>query len=369
MKSSPVLLLFSSSELGGAERSLSRMALAAPPGRYKLATLDGEGLWCNWVRTLGHHPIIFGKRKGQNHGRLKFGALVSFVNFVRREDIEIVYICGLRASLYLRLLKPLMPNVKLVHGIRTNPDSNSRLDKFFRFVERLLNSHIDLYITNSKIAAKTLVERCKISSDKIRVIYNGLVNSQTKLIPITRRPLNVLTVANLVSTKGHLEYLDVIQQVHKKIPEARFIFVGRDDMNGKVQKAVLAAGMDGYVSCEGFQTDVSVYFANARICVVPSQKQEGCPTTVLEAMSYGVPVVAYNIDGLPELVRHGKDGLLVSTTDTKQLTNSIIRLLRETQIANKMSASSLRRFESKFQINTCVIKHQNAMKLLKKSYK
>jgi len=179
----------------------------------------------------------------------------------------------------------------------------------------------------------------------------------------------VLTVANLVSTKGHLEYLDVIQQVHKEIPEARFIFVGRDDMNGKVQKAVLAAGMDGYVSCEGFQTDVSVYFANARICVVPSQKQEGCPTTVLEAMSFGVPVVAYNIDGLPELVRHGKDGFLVSTKDTKQLTNSIIKLLRETQIANKMSTSSLKRFESEFQINTCVIKHQNAMKLLKKSDK
>ncbi len=366
MKLSPVLLLFSSSELGGAERSLSRMALASPSGTYKLATLDGEGLWSDWVRTLGHHPIIFGKRTGQKHGRLKFGALVSCINFVRREDIKIVYICGLRASLYLRMLKPLMPNVKLVHGIRSNPNTNSSLDKFFRFIERFFNSRIDLYITNSKIAKKTLIERCGISSDKVRVIYNGIVEKQTKLIPIIRRPLNALTVANLKSTKGHLEYLDIIQQVHKEIPDARFIFVGRDDMNGKVQQAILAARMDRYVSYEGFQADVSTYFANARILVLPSLAHEGSPTTVLEAMSYGVPVLAYKIGGLPELVRDGQDGVLVPLSDKKQLTNSIIKLLREIQLANKMSASSLKRYKSEFQINTCVIKHHNALKLLEK---
>jgi glycosyltransferase involved in cell wall biosynthesis len=186
---------------------------------------------------------------------------------------------------------------------------------------------------------------------------------QTNLIPIMRRPLNVLTVANLKSSKGHLEYLLVIQEVHRVIPDARFIFIGRDEMNGKVQQAISTAGMAEYVSWEGFQTDVSRYFGNARVCVVPSSKQEGCPTTVLEAMSYGVPVVAYNIDGLPELVRHGQDGLLVPTADKKQLTISIIKLLRETKLANKMSASSLARYKSEFQINTCVMKHQDALKL------
>ena len=367
MKSASVLLVFSSSELGGAERSLSRMAMAAPSGMYQLATLDGEGLWCDWVRSQGQQPMVFGKRIGAQHGRLKFGALVSLIRYVRREGIQTVYICGLRASLYLRLLKSFMPGVQLVHGIRTNPASNSRLDQFFRFIERWLNAQVDLYITNSKIAATTLVERCGISTDKVRVIYNGLARKQTKLIPIVRRPLNVLTVANLISSKGHLEYLLVIQEVHRVIPDARFIFIGRDEMNGKVQQAISAAGMDKYVSCEGFQTDISRYFGNARVCVVPSGTQEGCPTTVLEAMSYGVPVVAYNIDGLPELIRHGQDGLLVPAVNKKQLTISIIKLLSETKLANKMSASSLARYKSEFQINTCVMKHQDALKLVEKS--
>ena len=366
MKSATVLLVFSSSELGGAERSLSRMAMAAPSGIYQLATLDGEGLWCDWVRSQGQKPMVFGKRTSAQHGRLKFSALVSLIRYVRKEGIQTVYICGLRASFFLRLLKTFMPGVQLVHGIRTNPASNSRLDQFFRFVERWLNAQVDLYITNSKIAATTLIERCGISEDKVQVIYNGLIKKQINLIPIVRRPLHVLTVANLISSKGHLEYLSVIKEVHRVIPNARFIFIGRDEMNGKVHQAISAAGMAGYVSCEGFQTDVSNYFGNARVCVVPSSKQEGSPTTVLEAMSYGVPIVAYNIDGLPELVRHGQDGLLVPVGDKIQFTNSIIKLLTEKELANKMSASSLARYKAEFQINTCVMKHQDAFKLVEK---
>ena len=171
-------------------------------------------------------------------------------------------------------------------------------------------------------------------------------------------------ISNIPRADAINTYLLVIKEVHRVIPNARFIFIGRDEMNGKVQQAILAAGMAEYVSCEGFQTDVSNYFRNARVCVLPSSKQEGSPTTVLEAMSYGVPIVAYNIDGLPELVRHGRDGLLVPAPDKKQMTISIIKLLTETTLANKMSISSLDRYKSEFQINTCVIKHHDALKLL-----
>ena len=111
------------------------MASASPPGIYQLATLDGEGPWCDWVRSRGQQPLVFGVRNGALHGSLKLGAFISLLRHVRHEGIQIVYISSLTASLWPRLLKPLMPGVKLVHGIRWNPDSNSRLDRFFRGVE------------------------------------------------------------------------------------------------------------------------------------------------------------------------------------------------------------------------------------------
>ena len=360
-----ILLVFSSSELGGAERSLTRMALASSHDVYQLATLDGEGPWCDWVRSQGQQPLVFGVRNGALHGRLRLGAFVSLLRYVRSEGIQIVYICGIRASFWLRLLKPFMPGVTLVHGVRTNPDTNSHLDRFFRVVERRLNGLVDLYITNSQISATTLIERCGVSEDNIRVIHNGLAEMPTGILPLVERPLNVLTVANLIPYKGHLEYLLVIERVLQEVPDVHFTFVGRDDMNGKVQSAITARDLSERVSYVGFQADISSWMRVARLLVVPSLK-EGCPTAVLEAMSHGVPVVAYNLGGLPELVRHGQDGLLVPAAYTKCLAIAIIKLLKETDAANKMSASALARSKADFQLKTCVMKHWDALRLFMK---
>ena len=363
MMSEQVLLVFSSSEVGGAERSLTRMALASPSGVYQLATLDGEGSWCDWVRSQGQQPLVFGKRNGAHHGRLRLGAFLSLVRYVRFEGIKIVYICGLRASLWLRLLKLFMPEVKLVHGIRHNPNTNSRLDQFFRVVERCLNRLVDLYITNSRIAATTLVERCGISADKVRVIHNGLVGIPTNFLPLAMRPVNVLTVANLNPGKGYLEYLLAITCVHRVIPDAHFIFVGRDDMKGKVQQAIAAADMAEFVSYEGFQTDVSHYFENARVCVLPSLG-EGCPTFLLESMAWGVPVIAYKVDGVPELVKDGVDGFLVDPQDTEKMTARIIELLTNCQVAASFGNAGRKKVARDFTMKTCSRLHEQAFEKL-----
>ena len=152
------IIVFTSSELGGAERSLTRMALASPSGLYKLATLDGEGPWCDWVRDQGERPLVFGVRNGVRHGKLSFTALTSLIRYVLIENIQVIYICGLRASLWLRLLKPFMLRVKLVHGIRTDPSTNSLSDVICRFIERWLNWLVDLYIVNSKKASTLIIE-------------------------------------------------------------------------------------------------------------------------------------------------------------------------------------------------------------------
>lgn len=364
-KNMRVLIVFSSSELGGAERSLTRMVLASSPSVYKLATLDGEGPWCDWVRSQGLQPLVFGVRNGAPHGTLRLGAFVSLVRYVRRKRIKIIYVCGLRASLWLRLLNWLMPDVKLVHGIRWNPGSNSRLDQIFRFVERWLNGLVDLYIANSQIAATTLIEKCAIPPDKIKVIHNGLAEIPTNIPPLEKRPLNVLTVANFNRRKGYLEYLLAIEGVHKVIPHAKFIFVGRDDMNGEVQRAISAAGMAGFISCEGFQSDVSNYFKSARVYVLPSLWGEGCPTSLLESMAWGVPVIANKVDGVPELIKDGVDGFVLDPRHIEKMAARIIELLSNCQIATALGNAGRDKVSRDFTMVACSRLHEQEFIKLK----
>ena len=166
--------------------------------------------------------------------------------------------------------------------------------------------------------------------------------------------------------KGYLEYLLAIEIVLQQIQNVYFTFVGRDDMNGEVQSAIRKRGLSERVSCVGFQQDVSSWMMGAKLLVVPSLWNEGCPTAVLEAMSHGVPVVGYALDGLPELVRHGQDGLLVPVADTELLAKNIINMLTETEVANRMSASSLAHSVAEFELNSCVKKHWDALELLVK---
>jgi glycosyltransferase involved in cell wall biosynthesis len=350
-----VLLVFSSSELGGAERSLSRMALVSQKVNYQLATLEGEGPWCDWVRSEGHEPLVLGRKSAGSRAMLT--ALLHLILHVRRYPAEVIYICGARASLMLRLLRVFLPGTKLVNGIRWNPDSSTRLDRFFRLMERFTHRLVDAWITNSEVAKQTLESRCGIPSEHIFVIYNGLMSLPADLTPLRDRSMYVLTVANLNPRKGHREYLKIIRQVLNSVPDAKFVFVGRDDMNGEVQKAIKEACLSENVYFIGFQHDVSDWFRKARVMVLPSLWGEGCPTSILEGFSFGLPVVAYSIDGIPELIENGIDGVLVSLDCSNELGSAIVHILQNTAVAESMGATGKAKVADQFTVARCADEH------------
>jgi glycosyltransferase involved in cell wall biosynthesis len=274
------------------------MALTDRSGRieYRLATLDGEGAWARWVREQGVTPIVLGRRAGGGHGRFGVRAVVRCVRQVRAQRVDVVYVIGLRASLWLRLLKPWLGRAKIAQGVRWNPASRSWLDVAFTGIERWLGPAIDVYICNSRIAADTIAARCRIPRGRIHVVHNGVPAVPDGLPRYADRPPLVLTVANLAPRKGFLEYLEVVQSVVAADGAVRFVFVGRDDMDGAVQAAIRHRGLADRVTCVGYQDVVSPWMRQARLFVLPSLWNEGCPTAILEAKAHAVPVVAYAVD-------------------------------------------------------------------------
>lgn len=279
---------------------------------------------------------------------------------VRNKPVDVIYVCGARASLLLRFICIFLPGTKLVHGVRWNPDSDSRLDRFFRLMERFTHPLVDAWITNSAVAKQTLVSRCRIPAGRIFVIYNGLESLPADVPPLGERPIEVLTVANLNPRKGHREYLQVVREVVNAIPDAKFIFVGRDDMNGEVQRAIEEAGLSGHVHCEGFQADVSSWFRRARVFVLPSLWNEGCPTAILEAMSFAIPCVAFAMDGIPELVENGHQGMLLQCGDYSGMAAAIIQMLTDDGKAMNLGESGQERVHSHFRLENTATLHTGA---------
>jgi glycosyltransferase involved in cell wall biosynthesis len=84
---------------------------------------------------------------------------------------------------------------------------------------------------------------------------------------------------------------------------------------------------------------------------------EGCPTSILEAFTFSVPVVAYKIDGIPELVEDGVDGLLFQPGNFKKLAKGIISLLSNPERIKVMGSSGKRKVEKHFVLDEMVKKH------------
>jgi glycosyltransferase involved in cell wall biosynthesis len=327
--------------------------------QYTLAALDGPGAWSDWYRKLGGCPLLFGECRGNGrHGRLNPKALWHMLVLLRQQRFNAVYVIGLRASFLLRIVKPLLNGARLVHGIRWNPNSDSRLDRVFRLVERWLGWLVDVYICNSQAAVSTLERRIGVPSKKIRGIHNGLAN----LPPLPTKPLaerlpHVVVLSNLNLRKGHIEFLDVIASVAKRFPQAHFFFVGRDDMAGRVAAEIEQRGLAGIVTLTGYQVDVAPWLTETRLMVLPSLWDEGCPTSILEGQAHGLPVIAYAIDGIPELIDDGIDGILVPPGYAQTLASAIQRLLEDSVLAQRMGDAGRVKVERRFTLARCADLH------------
>jgi|GEM_PF-1062190 len=355
-----VLLLFSSSDLGGAERSLTRMA-AVPDEKvsYHLATFDGEGPWSRWAHELDLHPIVFGKRRGgQPGGKIRFGALRRLVGHVRRERYDIIYVVGLRASVAVRMVRPFLRGARLVHAVRWNPNSKSRLDRAFRLVEGMFSWLIDTYICNSAVSGVTLNSQIGVDQNKIAVIYNGLNEIPAARLKAASDCRDIVSIANLSPRKGFVQYLEnVVLHIAKRHSNFRFIIAGRDEMNGQVQEVIARLGLNERVSWAGFVPDVSPILEQARIFVLPSLWNEGCPTAILEAMAYQVPVVAFNMDGIPELVESGTDGKLAPLGDYTGMRTAIEELIVNDTEVERLGNSGCNKVAERFLIHHCANRH------------
>ena len=340
-----ILVLFSSSDIGGAERSLSRMVLSNNNDLicYQLSTFGANGSWSEWVESNGRATICYDK------------SIWKLLKYIFLNKPYAIYIIGFRLSVLLRMTVPLISNTRLVHGVRWNPNSNSYLDKSLRFVEKIFGFLLDGYIVNSESAAHTL---SKLKRKNISLIYNGIDNIKRSNLNKSNKKY-IVTVANLSPRKGYEDYLRAIEIIIKKVPDTQFLFLGKDNLNGRIQQLILDKKLEKSIHYMGFQEKIEDFLDDSVLFVLPSLYGEGCPTSILEAFSFSLPVVAYQIDGIPELVTNGVDGLLYDVGNIDELAEGIISLLSDTEKLKEMGELGYKKVKDNFLLSDMLKKHND----------
>ena len=186
-------------------------------------------------------------------------------------------------------------------------------------------------------------------NDKVSILYNAVeLPDKPEHRELGRAPV-IGYVGRLDAGKGLDTLVGAFVGLLARHPEARLMLVGE----GPERRSIPSHPA---IDVVGFQADVAAAWRGMDICVQPSSQPDSFPRAVIEAMSWGKPVVGASIGGIPEAINEGSTGLLFKPGDTAGLRAQLEALLRHPGRAREMGTAGRRRCESLFSISAQIQK-------------
>lgn len=269
------------------------------------------------------------------NGRLDLRPARRLAEIVREHQYALIHTHTPRTALVGHLAAS-WAGVPVVHHLHspTAVDSTRRLRDWLNALsERFSVSRAAAVIAVSQSLAR-YARRMGIRADRICVVHNGV----PMVRPLARRrgPADISTigcVALFRPRKGLEVLLHALAELSRHGCPARLRAIGSfetPEYERQIKSLAERAGIGDRIEWTGFSSQIDQELQRIDAFVLPSLFGEGLPMVMLEAMAAGVPVVATRVEGVPEALRDGVDGLLVPPGDVRALADAIERLMRGT---------------------------------------
>jgi glycosyltransferase involved in cell wall biosynthesis len=168
--------------------------------------------------------------------------------------------------------------------------------------------------------------------------------------------LIVGVVAQLIERKGHSRLFAVLPELVCELPQLRVLCFGRGPLEQRLKAELVDRGLTQHVSFAGFRADLPELMPGFDVLAHPASR-EGLGVALLEAASAGVPVVACDAGGVPDVVDDGHTGLLVPTDDAGALRAALARLLHDRAERARLGAAARAHVERRFDVASLVDAH------------
>jgi len=338
---SNILFFFSTTKIGGAETNIIKLSDEFEKNGHKVfwAFLDNGGPMLE-IASYRYKFFCF-----------KFSpifllhSLFGYSRFIRTNKIECVLNFGLRVEVVSRIFSKFVGAKRIISNIRSTDDWRKW---YHSFLDRITSGKVDIWISNSLAGKLVFSRREKIPLDKIDVIYNFIDLRKQKFTYVNRQSKNVRIgiLANVLEKKGYLDLIKISKQLTHLGIQHIIKYAGRDEMNGGFEKKVLSNGLSNTFHRLGYINEKDLFFEDIDIFILPSY-MEGFPTSILEALSFGKPVIATNIGGIPEILSNEENGFICNPGDINAFVNAIQQLMIENTYKSIVDNGflSLKKFE------------------------
>lgn len=274
---------------------------------------------------------------------------------LRQQRFDLIHSHGYRADVIgIMLSKWLrLPLVSTCHGFVPN----DRRLRFYNSLDTYILRHFDSVVAVSDQMKKDLVAS-GVPATRIQVIANAVSSGVDGASPEKRAAVreqlgirNADFVFGYVGRLSEEKGLDYLLRAAGDRPAgqaaARILLVGDGPRRQELEQHARARGIDDRVHFVGFQSDTSAWYQAMDAFVLPSLT-EGTPMALLEAMAQGLPVVATSVGGVPAVVTHRENGLLVPPGDSDSLLAAMNEVARDCALRNQLSAGAIRTVRDRY---------------------
>lgn len=253
------------------------------------------------------------------------------------------------------------------HGWAFNMRCSKRKKLLYTFIEKIAAHFCDKIVCISDAEKRSAVENKICSKRKLQVIYNGVDIEEyesKKIVRLTRKKIEIPDNAFVIGMVGRLSpqkapdiFVEMAVQVKKIISNAYFVIVGSGEMEEEIKKYACDNGIDNCLCVTGWVDDPMDYVELFDVACLLS-RWEGFGLVLPEYMMAGKPIVATNVDAIPNIVTDGKTGLLVEMNNVPQICECVKKLYMNEKIRREMSECEKKCVKEKFNISRVVNQHE-----------
>ena len=291
------------------------------------------------------------------NSRLDLASIREIRANIRHIKPDIVHIHGTRAGSVGRLATIGLgyPVIYTEHLWTKNYRLPSRLAQGFQIAGLwFLDMFTTLNIAVSQ-AVKDFMVASQISRpEKIVIVYNATDLPKKKADIFSQKAnFRLGTVGTLNFQKGIQYLIQAMPHILKEFPETTLEIVGEGDYRRTLERLTKKLRLQKSISFAGFIKDVEEKMKDYDLYIQPSLS-ESFGLAIIQAMSLGIPVVATNTGGIPEVVTTGKSGILVEPAKPLALAQAIIGLFRDPKRAKDMGQLAREEVKIKFNLDDMI---------------
>jgi glycosyltransferase involved in cell wall biosynthesis len=359
-----ILFVSTSTTVGGAEKTLFALATLIDHRRFPLAgvvSLKPEGHYARLLAAQGVKTSTLDLARAPRPSDAKRLAAI-----IERERPDIVHAVMYQAIQLARMAKPLTTvPFKLVSSPRVNYRSRSL---WTLLVDRWLKTRDDLLIAESEATRGFLLKKLGYKPAKVITIRNGVdlagwpaskIDRQKKRMELRLGAADLLVgaVGRLDRQKGFATLIEAMSRL--KGSPLKCAILGDGPERPRLEALIRRHHLESSVWLLGEKGEIPSWLSAFDLYCLPSL-WEGLPNSLLEAMALGLPVVASRVDGVPEAVTSGKDGLLVPPSKPAALAAALKTLAGDPAMRASLGAAAKAAVGERFTLRRMIGEYERA---------